>query len=705
MSAAAPLQPLAAKPQPLSSSTHAGLLLQRKCACGSPTSSLTGECAECKSKKLLQTKLTIGASNDPLEQEADRVADQVLAAPANPAVSDAPPHIQRFAGQPTGQAATAPASVDHVLAVSGRPLGPALRQDMEQRFRYDFSRVRMHSGAPAEQSAREVNAHAYTSGHHIVFGAGRFAPETHEGRCLIAHELTHVVQQSEATGFRDGQSGNLGLSPISHPEAGRGAPGAPVHVQRQPVEGGGTEPAQESSWTDTVWSVLSTIGGGLLGEFNEDPGFAEIGVDLGVSLIPYLDQASDVRDVSAHLYYMTFRSGELERPMRWVGLAFTVIGLIPVIGSAIKGASKLLIGGGQSALAHADEVLRLARQFTGSVTSSIADFATDLQRAWPQIILDARARWDRKLADVQLLLNALPAAVRSQLSGLIEQVDAIERASQLHLGPAFDEINRVISPALQELVSLMAGPGLGRPAYAMSLRPDIGDFETLQGGTRSISDWLGQVGEETWFVDRVIEAGVARIARLERHHTVFVFVLRAIQARRAGRPAASVTGVGSEGFRQIVDELFPQQLVHLDKETHDFLGQYLNDVLDKMLEPKRMAERFAKAAAEKSDWKSLSGELSALLGQPVRKAEVLELIALLRGPVHEAALLRDEGFKIVNQEGVQGMMRRLQQVTESELIDIVEEAYQRVFSENPDMFSHDVIQQTFAAIDEVRRGL
>ena len=170
-------------------------ILQRKCACGSGTTSLTGECAECKSKKHLQAKLAIGASNDPLEQEADRIADQVMAAPAHSAVSGAPPRIQRFTGQANRQTDTAPASVDHVLASSGRPLDPALRQDMEQRFGHDFSQVRVHSGAAAEQSARDVNAHAYTVGHNIVFGAGRFAPGTHEGRRLLAHELTHVVQQ------------------------------------------------------------------------------------------------------------------------------------------------------------------------------------------------------------------------------------------------------------------------------------------------------------------------------------------------------------------------------------------------------------------------------------------------------------------------------------------------------------------------------
>ena len=170
-------------------------ILQRKCACGNHTMA-GGKCAECaKSKSGLQRKLAIGASNDPLEREADRVADQVLAAPAHSAVSGAPPRIQRYTGQATEGTDTAPASVDRVLASSGRPLEPALRQDMEQRFGHDFSRVRVHSDAAAEQSARDVNANAYTVGHNIVFGAGRFAPGTHEGRRLIAHELTHVVQQ------------------------------------------------------------------------------------------------------------------------------------------------------------------------------------------------------------------------------------------------------------------------------------------------------------------------------------------------------------------------------------------------------------------------------------------------------------------------------------------------------------------------------
>ena len=179
----------------------------------------------------IQTKLTIGQPKDKYEQEADRVADQVLARHAHPIVSDAPPHIQRYAVQATGQADTAPASVHRVLASPGRPLGPALQQDMEQRFGHDFSRVRVHSGVAAEQSAREVNANAYTVGPNIVFGAGRFAPGTHVGRRLIAHELTHVVQQSStvaalspklavgSAGSADERAADAAAARVAHDEA------------------------------------------------------------------------------------------------------------------------------------------------------------------------------------------------------------------------------------------------------------------------------------------------------------------------------------------------------------------------------------------------------------------------------------------------------------------------------------------------------
>jgi hypothetical protein len=167
-------------------------VLQRKCACGNDVVA-GGACAECERHKL-QRKLTIGASDDPLELEAERVADRVLAVPGHSAISPAAPRIQRFSGQATAD--VAPASVERALGAAGRPLDAPLQEEMEQRFGKDFSRVRVHSGAAAEQSARELNAQAYTAGSNIVFGAGQFAPASQAGRRLLAHELTHVVQQT-----------------------------------------------------------------------------------------------------------------------------------------------------------------------------------------------------------------------------------------------------------------------------------------------------------------------------------------------------------------------------------------------------------------------------------------------------------------------------------------------------------------------------
>jgi len=170
--------------------------LQRKCACGG-NAGFDDDCEDCQ-KKRLQRKLTIGASNDSLELEADRAADQVTSGPAHSGINASPPRVQRCVEQPNGQRDMAPPSVDQALAGPGRPLEPALRRDMEQRFGHDFSRVSVYSGQVAEQSARDVNAHAYTVGDNLVFNAGAYAPQTFAGRRLIAHELTHVIQQQKS---------------------------------------------------------------------------------------------------------------------------------------------------------------------------------------------------------------------------------------------------------------------------------------------------------------------------------------------------------------------------------------------------------------------------------------------------------------------------------------------------------------------------
>ena len=160
----------------------------------------------------VQCKLTIGAVDDPLEAEADRVADHVMRMPDPDAkLSSAAPQLSRkcdaceeedkkLNAKPDGTLAQgdAPPIVHEVLNSSGQSLDSATRGFMEPRFGHDFSRVRVHSDAAAQQSAHDVNAKAYTVQNNIVFAAGQLAPGTREGQQLMAHELAHVVQQNSA---------------------------------------------------------------------------------------------------------------------------------------------------------------------------------------------------------------------------------------------------------------------------------------------------------------------------------------------------------------------------------------------------------------------------------------------------------------------------------------------------------------------------
>ncbi|SRR5579883_20627 len=133
-------------------------LLQRKCACGQHTVG-GGECEECRKKR---------------EGTLQRAAIS------------------------TGPTNGVPSIVHDVLSSPGQPLDAGTRAFMEPRFGFDFSRVRVHTDARAAESAQAVNALAYTVGHNVVFGTGQYAPGTNEGRGLLAHELTHVVQQNQA---------------------------------------------------------------------------------------------------------------------------------------------------------------------------------------------------------------------------------------------------------------------------------------------------------------------------------------------------------------------------------------------------------------------------------------------------------------------------------------------------------------------------
>lgn len=156
-------------------------VLQRKCACGASA----------------PATVRVGPSDDTYEREADRAADRAVRYARTGSLSTVAPlaRAQRRGAEGGPGPGEATPAVHAVLATAGRPLEPRSRGVMEGAFGHDFGRVRIHTDAAAAASARSVAAHAYTVGDHVVFGAGRFAPDSERGLRLLAHELAHVVQQ------------------------------------------------------------------------------------------------------------------------------------------------------------------------------------------------------------------------------------------------------------------------------------------------------------------------------------------------------------------------------------------------------------------------------------------------------------------------------------------------------------------------------
>ena len=173
----------------------------------------------------IQPKLTVSNPHDASEREADRVAVAVMRMPEpqpERTAQRSPPSIQRkctkceetLKPQPapdeeekivqakpadTSAAPAASSGLEPYLSTSrgtGQPLPPSSRAYFEPRFGRDLSDVRVHSDGQASQAANSISAKAFTAGKNIVFAAGQYAPQTHQGQTLLAHELTHVVQQS-----------------------------------------------------------------------------------------------------------------------------------------------------------------------------------------------------------------------------------------------------------------------------------------------------------------------------------------------------------------------------------------------------------------------------------------------------------------------------------------------------------------------------
>ena len=218
----------------------------------------------------IQCKLAVGATNDPLETEADQVADRVMrmadpgTATSLPFLNVRPAVVQRQCAEcneedkvqkkPVGAAAgevAAPPIVHDVLNGPGQSLDPATRAYFEPRFRADFGDVCVHTGVNAAESAREIGALAYAHGRNIAFADGRYEANTAAGRRLLAHELAHTLQQRQGAVRREQD------------------PSAPVPLQGQPPKIPVARPSSAALWSayqkvnyetlktaDEVWKLV-----------------------------------------------------------------------------------------------------------------------------------------------------------------------------------------------------------------------------------------------------------------------------------------------------------------------------------------------------------------------------------------------------------------------------------------------------------------
>lgn len=208
-----PNRNLAVPAGPLSTMWNQGGLVQRQsnCVCG-------GGCPKCQSKSRIQPKLKVGAANDKYEQEADRVAEQIVNSGSYSSTGDNPAQnrIQRMCDNceeeeqdkensvqrksRSDRDTTMPSRTESYidsLSGGGAPLSRSEAQYFEPRFGHSFSKIRVHTGESADRAANSINARAFTLGNNIAFARGEYDFSSVSGRKLMAHELAHTLQQSK----------------------------------------------------------------------------------------------------------------------------------------------------------------------------------------------------------------------------------------------------------------------------------------------------------------------------------------------------------------------------------------------------------------------------------------------------------------------------------------------------------------------------
>ena len=398
----------------------------------------------------------------------------------------------------------------------GSPLPDETKGFMESRFGADFSDVRVHTDSTAFDMSRSISAQAFTQGKDIYFNSGKYSPDSNEGKSLLAHELTHVVQQKG--------------DEISQ-------------IQKQ-------EKAEDKSKKgNSLLDFLDYVWRTVIGEWNneqEDP-FQTLVNTVG-GFIPVVDQVLDLRDFSAQLYYMVFKK-DYKDPMRWLSLGLTAIGAIPFVGSLVKGLGKLALSSDAAKAVgkYAEPLLEQIKQINPE-WADIGKLKAAIDENWEAGVAASKQAWMDLLAGVKGKVSKIPllpswfwgaSKLKSAKLELLETISEIQNLSHTMLDEALDKIKSEIDIILKEL-DRIAKETLGQPELVpegvTSNKILISDpqynrpleMRGREGGRRNLQDHEGEqtiradgspgrgfghtianhVGKsEKWLQDRLLRSG------------------------------------------------------------------------------------------------------------------------------------------------------------------------------------------------------
>ena len=411
----------------------------------------------------------------------------------------------RAVGRLLGAGGSLPVSVGETLSRDGSPLAPGLRSAMERRVGADLGAVRVHADGASADSAKAIGAKAYASSNHVVFGPNRFAPDTPEGSRLLAHELTHVVQQ-RANSFAP--RGPALAAPTLHPA---GSPAEREASARSTTAG--TAPVAHAVPTGAVMrepegkteekGTFDTIIGGLIGDFNEDPALAEIAINTGVGLIPIVGEVTAARDVTANVYYMEKKT-EYTSPFRWLGLVFALISLFPEIGAALKGLGKAVLKGVGEAIGPIVRLVEKVLEKLGHSEGALSFF----RKIWGRAVSGGMALFGRVMTKLSSLLSDTVKFFSSRAEAFARGLARIKEAAMKLLPEAIEKAKSLIEGLLERFGAKAESeearalerkaiggvpPGGGPPGGGSPGTP--GGWLESHEGVRSTSQVVGKDGE------------------------------------------------------------------------------------------------------------------------------------------------------------------------------------------------------------------